>query len=446
MKDEAIRKKESADQNSRGNSTPNRTAQKPRCKKTQIEFDIYGKTLFRFANFAKAKSKENIAAEQAELPLPSQPTENLPAQRPPFKKTEIDFDVCREKLIKFADDAEAKVKEKLAAKQAELPLPTQPTENLPAQKQPCHKTQIDFDVCRETIIKFASVAEAKLKEKIAAKQAEPPLPVQPIEKYSMASPCPSKWEELSGCDHFRFSGQCKHYIYDFTSMRIEDVEQLVYTREGKKNIQFFRRKDGRFLTTDCPRGKRMRQKQMLLTVVAVAVFGGMAVLSFTISKTNSPAVLSSDHDQIDETSMSKQPKIQTAIGSQLANSSSNSEGYATSTNDTEQTGNLEDGTSSLAQSAHAIPPIFLASNDQVSNETPANLPNSESTMTDYPLMPTPPPMDNEPAAPVVNFENLSDRDSRRKATTETKSKTQSSNPYGTNTLQTHINTYVKDYK
>ncbi|MBL8953315.1 MAG: hypothetical protein JNK82_21245 [Myxococcaceae bacterium] len=70
----------------------------------------------------------------------------------------------------------------------------------------------------------------------------------------IASPCSQKWSKMTGDDRVRFCGKCQLKVYDFTQMETEEVRTLLRTHEGRRVCaRFYRRRDGRVMTRDCPR-------------------------------------------------------------------------------------------------------------------------------------------------------------------------------------------------
>lgn len=75
-----------------------------------------------------------------------------------------------------------------------------------------------------------------------------------LSKVKIASPCPARWEDMSGDDKSRFCLQCDKHVYNFSSMTADAVAALILEKEGKLCGRFYRRNDGTMLTADCPVG------------------------------------------------------------------------------------------------------------------------------------------------------------------------------------------------
>jgi hypothetical protein len=95
--------------------------------------------------------------------------------------------------------------------------------------------------------------------------------LQLLDKISVASPCNASWDEMHGDERVRFCGQCSKHVYNLSAMSAEEAATLVYLKEDELCVRFFRRRDGTFLTSDCPAGaRRQRRRQLGLCAVVVA--------------------------------------------------------------------------------------------------------------------------------------------------------------------------------
>jgi hypothetical protein len=72
----------------------------------------------------------------------------------------------------------------------------------------------------------------------------------------IASPCPAKWEDMSGDDRRRYCAQCDKHVYSLADMKAEEALALLREGSGDVCMQIYRRADGTVLTTDCPAGYR----------------------------------------------------------------------------------------------------------------------------------------------------------------------------------------------
>ncbi|MEK6335303.1 MAG: hypothetical protein AABM67_10155 [Acidobacteriota bacterium] len=98
----------------------------------------------------------------------------------------------------------------------------------------------------------------------------------PLDKVSVAAPCPADWEAMVGGDRVRFCGQCELNVYNLTAMTRDEAESLITRTEGRLCLRFYRRKDGSIITEDCPVGLRALKRHARRIKQAVAA----SVLAF----------------------------------------------------------------------------------------------------------------------------------------------------------------------
>jgi hypothetical protein len=75
-----------------------------------------------------------------------------------------------------------------------------------------------------------------------------------LAQVKIASPCPARWEDMSGDERSRFCLQCNKHVYNLSAMSASAAADLVRAKEGKLCARFYRRADGTMLTADCPVG------------------------------------------------------------------------------------------------------------------------------------------------------------------------------------------------
>jgi hypothetical protein len=92
----------------------------------------------------------------------------------------------------------------------------------------------------------------------------------PLEQIQVASPCHASWDEMSGDDRARFCGQCSKHVYNLSNLTRGEAEALIYAKDGRLCVRFYRRSDGTVLTQDCPVGWRAARRRMLLLGAAAA--------------------------------------------------------------------------------------------------------------------------------------------------------------------------------
>lgn len=79
-----------------------------------------------------------------------------------------------------------------------------------------------------------------------------------LERVRVASPCPARWEDMTGDDRVRHCGQCNLKVHNLSAMTRAQAEALLRPlaegATGRVCAQFYRRPDGTILTADCPVG------------------------------------------------------------------------------------------------------------------------------------------------------------------------------------------------
>ena len=86
---------------------------------------------------------------------------------------------------------------------------------------------------------------------------------------------------MSGDDRVRFCGDCKLNVYNLAGMTRREATELIEGNEGRLCVRFFRRKDGTFVTRDCPArwtwiGSVARMASLFLSLSLL--FGGTLVV------------------------------------------------------------------------------------------------------------------------------------------------------------------------
>jgi hypothetical protein len=93
------------------------------------------------------------------------------------------------------------------------------------------------------------------------------LPVLP--GLTIETPCHEPWEQMAGTGGIRHCGACDKDVHDLTTMTVVEIEALL-AGPDRVCVRFFRRPDGRILTSDCPVGEARRRRRMKGTAVAVS--------------------------------------------------------------------------------------------------------------------------------------------------------------------------------
>lgn len=149
---------------------------------------------------------------------------------------------------------------------------------------PVDRTKLDVDAVRDMATSAKEERETKLREELESRPVQPFKQFQAIESYRKASPCSSickageKLERVTSCE------RCNLRVYDFKEMEQPEAEELVFKMEGRRNVLLYKRRDGKFLTEDCPVGLKDRQNRAILTTGAAAFFIAVVSLSFVMPK------------------------------------------------------------------------------------------------------------------------------------------------------------------
>lgn len=187
---------------------------------------------------------------------------------------------------------------------------------------PVERTKLDVDACRDMASKTLSDQESRLREQLESKEPQPFVPLQSIENYRMATDCASSWENMTGSGCVKFCEICKLQVYDFSGMSMPEVQELVLKREDKKKFVLFKRKDGKFLTADCPVGLQRLRTLILSGVAGILLVLGLFYLQATLppppavnpaaaDKSATPSEVQADNTQRDRGSTLDRHKLPT---------------------------------------------------------------------------------------------------------------------------------------
>jgi hypothetical protein len=92
----------------------------------------------------------------------------------------------------------------------------------------------------------------------------------------IALPCTYDWDAMSGDDRMRVCPGCAKYVYNLSAMTVDEAKLLVEQKQRELCVRFFRRHDGKIMTSDCARSLRRREgrRTLALAFAAVATVGG----------------------------------------------------------------------------------------------------------------------------------------------------------------------------
>ena len=104
-----------------------------------------------------------------------------------------------------------------------------------------------------------------------------------VNKMRVASPCPIRWESMSGDEMVRHCHSCQLNIYNISTLTTAEAENLIATHEGRLCIRLHRRTDGTVITRDCPTGLRALRKRVA-RVASAAFATVLGFVSFGIAQ------------------------------------------------------------------------------------------------------------------------------------------------------------------
>lgn len=153
------------------------------------------------------------------------------------------------------------------------------------------RTLLDHEALKGVVSRNFADKEVKVAELKLAQAAEPPKPYLPIDNYKKATPCGAIWENKEGREKVSFCEQCKCQVYDFTGMELPQAEELIFKRENRRNVQLFKRQDGKFLTADCPVGIRRKRNLILAAAAGILLVVSSLVMLIMMPPPPKPAVI-----------------------------------------------------------------------------------------------------------------------------------------------------------
>jgi hypothetical protein len=104
-----------------------------------------------------------------------------------------------------------------------------------------------------------------------------------LDHIRIAKPCPASWAEMEGDEKARHCTHCNLKVYNLTAMTRAEAEQLIATRDGRLCLRYYRRADGRIMTSDCPVGVRRTRSRRL------AMSGGLLAFMINLALAIQPA-------------------------------------------------------------------------------------------------------------------------------------------------------------
>lgn len=83
---------------------------------------------------------------------------------------------------------------------------------------------------------------------------------------------------MVGDDKVRYCTHCNQRVYNLTAMTRDEAERLIADRDGRMCLRYYRRPDGRIMTSDCPVGtKEVRNRRILISGSLLAFLINLAM-------------------------------------------------------------------------------------------------------------------------------------------------------------------------
>jgi hypothetical protein len=100
-----------------------------------------------------------------------------------------------------------------------------------------------------------------------------------LPRVRVASPCPERWEGMSGDDRARHCGRCDKHVFDLSALTAREAEELLASKGESMCVRFYRRADGTVMTSDCEVGTAQRRRRYLVLAGVTASIAAAAVLA-----------------------------------------------------------------------------------------------------------------------------------------------------------------------
>ncbi|MFO0743398.1 MAG: hypothetical protein U0270_46450 [Labilithrix sp.] len=119
--------------------------------------------------------------------------------------------------------------------------------------------------------------------------ADPRTRLPLLDRVTVPTQCVAKWEEMVGDDAARFCCTCSKTVYDLSAMDRVDAEAFVaryLDAEASEMpcVRFYRRPDGRMLTSECgPAARRRHAKRASKTIAAALATTVVAAAAFDVA-------------------------------------------------------------------------------------------------------------------------------------------------------------------
>jgi hypothetical protein len=112
---------------------------------------------------------------------------------------------------------------------------------------------------------------AKVERELDVRYGRRQLPV--LDRLRIASPCPERWENMTGDESVRRCARCDRNVYDVSRMTEAEVVALLRAHDEPPCLKLYYRADGTVMTRDCLH----QMKHRLRKGAALGVLGGLGV-------------------------------------------------------------------------------------------------------------------------------------------------------------------------
>jgi len=108
-------------------------------------------------------------------------------------------------------------------------------------------------------------------------------PRSALDMLQVASPCSADWRKMVGDSRVRMCAECNKNVYDISAMT--EAEALAFlAKDGGSCVRFYRRADGRVMTSDCPVGVVDRRRRLRILAAASVPLVAGTVAAFAVAQ------------------------------------------------------------------------------------------------------------------------------------------------------------------
>jgi hypothetical protein len=116
----------------------------------------------------------------------------------------------------------------------------------------------------------------------------------------IASPCPARWDQMTGDERVRHCSECNLSVYNLSAMTEREIDRLLAAHQGQRLCtRLYRRADGTVITQDCPWSFRALKRRVARVAGAVlsALLSAGAAFARNSTGQNSPPAAESRQPQ-----------------------------------------------------------------------------------------------------------------------------------------------------